>query len=246
MQLPGVGHGFSVAANWLPQFRAAFERIATAPGLDRPASAAGVRDLPLVELPSRGPRRGVLALVLSGDGGWASLDRQIGEVLADSGISVVGLDSKQYFWTQRTPDSTAADMVRAIRHYLTAWHLDTVVLVGYSRGADAAPFVASRLPADLRARTPVVALIGAERWANFHFHTLDLLFDRRRPDDIAVAPEVEKLRGIRVLCIYGTEESDTVCPSLPPGTALVRPMAGGHHMGGSYREMALMILEQLR
>ena len=51
-----------------------------------------VRDLPLIENPSPRPGR-VLAVFLTGDGGWAMLDRSIARVLADSGISVVGFDS---------------------------------------------------------------------------------------------------------------------------------------------------------
>src|SRR5262249_33611114 len=63
--------------------RAAFLGIAGASGEDeRVAPAADVADLPLVELRATGTPTGTLAVMLSGDGGWASIDRDIGGQLA--------------------------------------------------------------------------------------------------------------------------------------------------------------------
>ena len=41
------------------------------------------------------------AVIISGDGGWASIDRQIGNDLADKGVQVVGLNALKYFWTRK-------------------------------------------------------------------------------------------------------------------------------------------------
>jgi hypothetical protein len=42
-----------------------------------------------------------MAVVVSGDGGWAGIDRDLGEELAREGLPVVGLNSLQYFWKPR-------------------------------------------------------------------------------------------------------------------------------------------------
>ncbi len=42
------------------------------------------------------------AVILSGDGGWAGLDKKVAAALAAQGIDVVGIDSLRYFWSERT------------------------------------------------------------------------------------------------------------------------------------------------
>ena len=125
----------------------------------RTEECAGGTGLLLVELPSNSGSR-ALAVVISGDGGWAKFDRQIGETFAARGIPAVGLNSLQYFWNARTPEQAAADLARIVRHYFLSWNTSELWLVGYSRGADVLPFMVSRLPADLKARVRIVALLG--------------------------------------------------------------------------------------
>jgi type IV secretory pathway VirJ component len=242
--LPKVGHGFGVESRYLPQLRAAFTRITRGSVKPITPSAPAVRDLPLIELRS-GKRSPLLAVVISGDGGWASLDRQIGETFAAKGMSVVGLNSLEYFWKARTPDQAAADLTRILRHYLQAWNASEVVLVGYSRGADVLPFMVSRLPDDLRKRIRVVALLGVSPAAGFEFHLTDLLGAAHSADRPTV-PEISRLRGLRVLCVYGADETDSACRDLPTGLATVVAMPGGHHFEGAYHEIARRILEAAR
>ena len=81
-------------------------------------------------------------MFLSGDGGWADIDKKIGEVLAQRGIDVIGFDNRAYLRGKtRTPDGTGADVARAAAAYLARWNDQRLVLIGYSRGADLLPFV---------------------------------------------------------------------------------------------------------
>jgi type IV secretory pathway VirJ component len=222
--------------------REVVDRVSRVP-IARARLAPSVRDLPLVELPT-GSAAGELAVIGSGDGGWARIDRRIGEDLAAHGVPVVGLNALQYFWHARTPDETGRDLARILRHYLDAWTTGDALLVGYSLGADVLPFMVSRLPPDLRARVRLVALVGPGRSATFEFHLSEWL-GARKPG-LATAPEIGRLTGLRVLCMYGTDERDSVCPLLPKGSALVVPVPGGHHFGGSYGGLAERILATAR
>ncbi|HEY7636166.1 MAG TPA: AcvB/VirJ family lysyl-phosphatidylglycerol hydrolase [Gemmatimonadales bacterium] len=242
--LPEVGHGFGVEAHWREPFRAAFETLARNAAAPPPVAVPGIRDLPLVELRSR-PGSRDLAVVVSGDGGWASIDRQIGESLSAAGIPVVGLNSLHYFWKARTPEQASADLARILRHYLGAWHTSDVVLVGYSRGADVLPFMTAGLPDDLRSRVRLVALVGLSRRAGFEFHFADLFRGGSRTDRPTV-PEIQRLQGMRVLCVYGADEQDSACRDLPRGLAVTVELPGGHHFGGAYREVAGRILQMIR
>jgi type IV secretory pathway VirJ component len=180
-------------------------------------------------------------VVISGDGGWASLDRQIGETFVARGIPVVGLNSLEYFWRARTPDQAGADLSRLLRHYRAAWGASEVLLVGYSRGADVLPFMVSRLPEDLRSRIRVVALLGVSHRAGFEFHLADLV-GAGATGQWPTVPEISRLRGLRLLCVYGTDEKDSACHDLPPDLATTVAMPGGHHFGGAYRAIAARIL----
>jgi type IV secretory pathway VirJ component len=239
--LPKVGHGFAVKSRSSPQLRRAFVSLVAREAQPPVRTAPAVRDLPLVELPSGQPSS-KLAVVISGDGGWASLDRQIGERLAGQGIPVVGLNSLRYFWKARTPDQAGTDLTRILRHYLSSWKASDVLLVGYSRGADVLPFMVNRLPPDLRSRIRVVALLGIGKTAGFEFHFADLVGGGSGSDH-PTAPELARLRGLPVLCFYGNDEKDSACRDLPAGLATTVAMRGGHHFGGAYREMADRILE---
>ena len=75
-------------------------------------------------------------------------------------VAVVGLSSPAYLQHERTPDEAARDLTRILRHFLDAWHRERAIIVGYSRGADIGPFMMSRLPADLRERVALTALLG--------------------------------------------------------------------------------------
>jgi type IV secretory pathway VirJ component len=113
-------------------------------------------------------------------------------------------------------------------HYLATWHRDSVVLVGYSRGADMAPFIVTRLPADLRSRLSLVAMVGLAERASFEFHWSDIVMDTKRSTDYPVAPELLKVHGVRMLCLYGEHEKNSLCPTFPP-TVLRADRHGGKH-----------------
>ncbi len=201
-----------------------------------------VSDLPLVEVPARGRDVATLAIFLTGDGGWAELDRKIAGVIADNGVGVVGLDSRAYLKQRRSPDQAAADVARVARAYTARWGARRLVLIGYSRGATMLPFVATRLDGDLRRRTALIAMLGLERNSNFQFHWLDVVRDVSRADDLPVAPELERLRGQRMVCVYGTGEKDRTCRDADPALIIKVQRKGDHHLGGDYRGLANVIL----
>ena len=215
--------------------------VGQADGLTADSSLA---DLPLIEVRAQttATPRGTLTLLITGDGGWASIDRELAKRLAANGIDVVGLDARKYLSKRRTPDGSAADAVRVLRFYMNRWRDQRVALVGYSRGADMLPFVMSRLPSDLRASLDLGAMLGLAPSASFEFHWDDLVRDVHRPTDIPVAPELEKLRGLRLLCVYGTDEAESGCRSADSTlvTRIARP--GGHHFDHNDEALAAVVL----
>jgi type IV secretory pathway VirJ component len=245
--LPKVGHGFSVPKNWMPQFKQAFSRIVERedPNLP-PPSVSELRDLPLVEVPSSGPHKNTMAVLVSGDGGWSVTDRGLSKTLAQDGIPVVGLNSLRYFWTRRTPEGAAKDLERILRYYLTAWKKDEAILIGYSMGADVLPFMLNRLTEEALSKVQSVVLIGPGHNVDFQFHFTNWLGKPSGKHALSVLPEVEKLKGKKILCFYGRDDSDAICNSLTPGLARVIPLEGGHRVGRNFEGIAEAILGEAR
>ncbi len=214
------------------------------------ASAATVVDvarLPLVEVPAANGEGHALALLMSGDGNWASFVRHMADTLAAHGIPVVGLEARSYLDRKRTPDELARDMAHVLEHYLTTWGRDSVILIGYSRGADFVPFVLNRLPDALRERVRLAVMVGASQQVTLRFHLTDLVRDTRRSTDIPLLPEAIAMAhaGVPTVCVYGEHDRDALCPLLPPGDARVVERSGGHRDPDPAEESEL-ILSALR
>ncbi len=206
---------------------------------------AATPKLPLVEVPATRGNSDTLIVFVSGDGGWAAIDREISKVLADDGMPVIGLNALQYFWTKRTPDAAARDLDSIISRYLAEWRKSRVVLAGYSRGADVLPAMIARLPAETRMKIRSIVLLGPSPKVEFEFHVSDWLRDANA--GIAVKPEVEKLAPADILCIYGESDHDSLCPALKsqPGVNVLI-LKGAHHFDGGYANLGRLIIEHLQ
>ncbi|GAB7522164.1 virulence factor family protein [Paraburkholderia sp. 2C] len=201
-----------------------------------------VSDLPLIELPAAHPT-GMLAVVMSGDGGWRDLDKTIAESLQRQGVSVIGWDSLRYFWSEKTPAQTSHDLARVLKTYGARWHTNQIALVGYSFGADVMPFAYNRLPDALRAKVSFVSLLGFAPDADFQIRVTGWLGMPASGNALPVKPELAKMPPAIIQCVYGEGETDTLCPSLSKtGIELVRTQ-GDHHFGGRYDELAKHIVE---
>lgn len=220
-----------------PGFAAAYAQAAARrPALE--AAPAQLTGLPVVEVPAQ--RAGTrFAVLLSGDGGWAGIDKDIGAALAAQGVPVAGFDSLRYFWSARTPEGLAADLDRLIRYYAAHWQRSEVILIGYSQGADVLPFALNRLPERTRALVRLTALLAPAQKASFEFKVSNWLGPS---GDKPVLPEAQKLQAAHTLCVHGKDEKQSLCPLLAPLHARVVTLPGAHHFDGDYPGLAARIL----
>jgi type IV secretory pathway VirJ component len=207
-------------------------------------AAAPSAKLPLIEVPATKTTSDTMVVFVSGDGGWAKIDKSISRILADNGMPVVGLNALQYFWTKRTPDSAARDLQSIVDSYLAKWKKERVLYVGYSRGADVLPAMINRLPPALRSRTRLVAMLGPSTKVEFEFHLSDWMHSSSA--GYAVKPEVEKLQGQRILCLSGEDDKDSLCRELSETHIDIVTLRGAHHFDGGYDKLARIILDHLR
>jgi type IV secretory pathway VirJ component len=239
LEIPGDAAGAVVAGKTLyASYQAALANIVA----ERRAS--GIGDLPLAEVPAREPKGDAFAIIYSGDGGWRDLDRSLADVLAGKGMSVVGVDVLRYYWKQKAPGVAAGDLARIIQYYQKHWQLKRVVLIGFSLGANVLPFLVSRLPPDLKDEVSLVSLLSPERTTAFEVETTGWLGVHNNAG-MPIGPELKKLSGLHLQCIYGTDEgADSLCtsPAAIAADAAVIAKSGGHHFDHNYDQLADQIL----
>lgn len=210
------------------------------------AGAAHAGDPSIVIRPAVRGDSDMFAIMLSGDGGWRRLDTRITDELRNEGVPVVGLLSNTYFASRRTPEEAAGELERLIREYGTRWNKPRVLLIGYSRGADVLPFLVNRLSPEAHAKIASVALLGLEALIDFKYHPSWIPLYHPHDPEFPVKPEVDRLRGLKVLCVYGEKETSSICPSLDAKAFQTFRTPGHHHFAGHYTEVAKAILRETR
>ena len=205
------------------------------------ASSGPAAHLPLIEQPVAGARRAVI--FISGDGGWAQLDRTVSAQLNAAGIAVVGWDALSYFWRARQPQDIADDLARIMVVYRSRWGIERFTVVGYSFGANVLPFALNRLPAAAAAAIDKVVLLGPSANTSFEFHLRDWL-GHGPVETTAVTPEISALKRVPVVCVRGRDDDDARCPSLTPPSRTVT-VAGDHHFAADYAGLAALIAAPL-
>jgi type IV secretory pathway VirJ component len=227
---PAPGAGLVAAVDWL-----------TAPAAAAPLPE-DIADLPLIEVAAQGTPANRIAIIITGDGGWAGLDIAVADQLARRGIAVVGLSSVKYFWQTRKPDEAADALTRIIGHYGAADPGADFVVIGYSFGAALSPVLINRLADAARERIAAQVLISPDAEAVFEIHVGDWFGSTQHEGAIPVLPEIAKTK-VPVICVHGADEgADGFCLKLA-GKPNVRQLelAGGHHYNGDYDKLGASI-----
>ncbi|MFT3972946.1 MAG: AcvB/VirJ family lysyl-phosphatidylglycerol hydrolase [Amaricoccus sp.] len=206
------------------------------------ARNAGTSDAPAIVELGTTPTQGVMAIVLSGDGGWRDLDKQIAGVLQSKGVPTVGLDTLRWFWSPRTPQETGAELARLIDLYTDKWKVPKVMLVGYSFGADVLPDAYLAIPPEAQAKVGQISLLGLADVADWQI-TVSGWLGKASSTAKPTGPALAKLPPDLVQCIHGEEEDDSACPSLQGTGVEIITTKGGHHFDGNYQALAQKIID---
>jgi len=234
-EAPVPGAGLVAAVDWLTTPVAA-----TAP------LPEDIADLPLVEVAAQGTPVNRVAIIITGDGGWAGLDIAVADQLARRGIAVVGLSSVKYFWQTRKPEEATDALTRIIGHYAAAHPQADFVVIGYSFGAALSPVLINRLPDNARERVAAQVLISPDPEAVFEIHVGDWFGSTQHEGAIPILPDIARTK-VPVICVHGADEgADSFCRMLA-GKPNVRQLElpGGHHYNGDYDKLGASIYKAL-
>jgi len=253
--LQKVGHGFSRQGNWMPQMLGAYKKIIktkqekTIPRnhiIDNSISKIDISKYPITLTKSAKNDTLPLALMISGDGGWTSFDQEVSDEIAKTGITVVGWDALKYFWDGTTPEKTAADIALALEYYMQSFQKEKVILIGYSFGADALPFIYNRLPANLKSAIAEVVMMSPDEKADFEIHVSDMLSIGSSEDDYNVATEIKKMNHKNVITIFGSEEESEMENKLRKTKIKVDCLNGSHHYNNNTKGVAEIVVNNLK
>jgi len=255
--LSKVGHGFSIADNWLPQFNIAYKKVLDAPAypqqhnaqaeLLRPKYYPDVsNNLPLSFIPSSEINSKPLVFLISGDGGWTSFDHSLAETIASQGMPVVGLDSQKYFWNPKSPERTTEDISKTIDLYMQRYNKKSFILMGYSFGACIVPFVANRIPFPLKEKMKELFLISPDEEGDFEIHISDMLGLGINKEKYDVVSELKKIESIKPVCLFETEADRDVIQRFEMSShSTILKLAGGHHFSNNYKAIVDRMLEYM-
>jgi type IV secretory pathway VirJ component len=190
--------------------------------------------LPLIIKPALKSSSNPVFYLISGDGGWNNFDNTFCDGLAQNGIPVVGLDSKKYFWTAKSPEETAQQLNSVIENFNRKFQKDSLVIAGYSFGADLVPFIVSRLPEATRKRITKVILMSPDRFGDFEIHLSDMLNMGVSKRKYNVIEEVRKTSFVTTTCLFGkNEESVNVNAFKNTGSTIIM-LPGDHHYNNNF------------
>jgi type IV secretory pathway VirJ component len=240
---PGTPAAYAEPGADVGSFRAAFTTLAASAQARAITAPTSMSDLPIIEVDANA--QGVpdtFGVFLSGDGGWAGFDEKLSALLAERGLPIVGLDSLRYFWTERTPESTAADLDRVIRRYQTTWKRRRVALIGFSQGADVLPFILNRLPVTTRSSIVSSVAMSISFKASFEFHLSNWL---GASGEQPTLPEMQRLPRAAVVYVCGTADADAICPQLDPAAFQIISLPGSHHFNDDYERLSSIVLDSL-
>jgi type IV secretory pathway VirJ component len=251
ISLPLVGHGFSVAKNWLPQLIHAYQKIIKEPGYVEKLTSRNELlqsqhlsplniDLPLTLIPTASKENLPLAFFISGDGGWTSFDQALCENLAENGMPVAGLDAQKYFWNEKQPKEAADEIAKAIEHYMQQWGLKSFVLIGYSFGACVAPFIANNFSASLKESLQGVYCFSPDETGDFEIHITDML-SLKSKEKYNVLNELKKISSCKPVCIFGNEENIEMRNHFSDTGIRIETIPGNHHYDNDHNRAASIV-----
>lgn len=180
-------------------------------------------------------------VMLSGDmGNHIGMTPRLSARLSARGYAIVTVNSLTYFSRRRSKAETAMLLRAAMQRAMTLGATDHVVLIGQSFGADMLHAgLASFSDAE---RKPIQAVILVVPGEDIIFRASPIELAGMETPDQRAYPTASRLRWVPVVCIYGVEEADSLCPELqmPNGRRIALP--GGHKLHSDAKAVEAAIL----
>ena len=199
--------------------------------------------LPIKALPANDTTK-PLVFYISGDGGWTGFSDAFLQSINKAGYPVLALNARKYFWKKRTPASMTTELSQLINKYLAQWKRDSVVLTGYSFGADVTPFLYNYAGTSFTKKVSHMVLMLPYTSTDFEVHLTEMI-GLTSHDTYSVANEVNKITK-PILFILGTEKDQFPVQTLTNKNYKVITEGGGHHFDDKADKVAAYVLNHIK
>src|SRR6266487_5000349 len=172
-----------------------------------------------------------LIFYISGDGGFNKFSTSFMQTLNKQGYPVIGLNAKDYFWIKKKPAEAASAIEAAINESNKQWKKKNIVLIGYSFGADVAPFILTNFSATFAGKVNHLILLSPSSKTDFEIHVLQMMGWGKNSGE-SVSAEINKISK-PITIIVGDDENEFPFSQLIIKNKQVVKMPGGHHYDGN-------------
>src|SRR6266496_322282 len=185
-----------------------------------------------------------LIFYISGDGGFNKFSTSFMQTLNKQGYPVIGLNAKDYFWIKKKPAEAASAIEAAINESNKQWKKKNIVLIGYSFGADVAPFILTNFSATLAGKVNHLILLSPSPKTDFEIHVLQMMGWGKNSGE-SVSAEINKISK-PITIIVGDDENEFPFSQLIIKNKQVVKMPGGHHYDGNVNALCKQIVSQIK
>jgi len=200
------------------------------------------QDLPLKYTDSNDTTK-PLIVYISGDGGMNRFTNSLLTSLNKKGYALLALDAKDYFWHKKEPQQFATAMNQVISAYMKNKRRNSLVLLGYSFGADVSPFLATRLSSALYSKCKYLVMLSPSVNTDFEIKILDMIgFGGGKGKN--VVNELNKVTTPTVL-FFGKDENDFPVNEVTINKQVVI-IEGGHHYDNNVDDLARQIVGKIK
>lgn len=192
-----------------------------------------------------GKQRPVGVLFFSGDMGLRfGMGSFTTAALVDRGFAITGLNSPTVFAKHRTASEVDAIVAQAVRQALAQTRSNRLILIGQSFGADILQTGLAHLPLPLRPKIAAVILVVPGDQVFFRADPTGLAY-RGAADSIG-SRTAETIDWAPLTCIYGADETDSLCSDIHLPSATNVRMPGGHFLGNDDKALLSHVLGAIR
>ncbi|QOW09717.1 hypothetical protein Q73A0000_04725 [Kaistella flava (ex Peng et al. 2021)] len=180
---------------------------------------------------------------ISGDAGFNNFSKTFSQELHRYGYDVFALNTKKYFWKKKTPLQASQDTENYLKEVIKNRINKKIIIIGYSYGADVAPFIYNRFDKDFQKKIQDLIIIGPSQVNDFEIH-LEEYITGHMEYGYSVINEINHLKNVPFTLIV----SDLEKIYFPKNEITLKNyqflhLPGDHHFGGNSKMLADSVIK---
>ena len=180
---------------------------------------------------------------ISGDAGFNTFSKTFSAELHRYGYDVFALNTKKYFWKKKSPLQASKDTENYLKEITKNRVNKKIIIIGYSYGADVAPFIYNRFDTDFKKNIQTLLIIGPSKVNDFEIH-LEEYITGKMQHGYSVIKEINRIKNVPFTLVVSDFEKEY----FPKNEITLQNyrfvhLRGDHHFGGNTKMLADTIVK---